>query len=69
LTRYTSPSAINAKIVRAAQFAMLAFCHYDGELDGVLGPAMRKALERIKGRKVTGAITPETLNALRNTAQ
>lgn len=60
------------EIVRDVQFAMMAFGYYNGELDGVLGPAMRTALSEMQadyGLKITGTITPETLTALRITAR
>ncbi|MBA8906470.1 peptidoglycan hydrolase-like protein with peptidoglycan-binding domain [Aminobacter ciceronei] len=50
------------------QFAMLAFGYYNGELDGVMGPDMRAGLQRMQADyklKVTGTITPETLDALK----
>ncbi len=60
------------EIVRDVQLAMMAFGYYNGELDGVPGPAMRTALSKMQadyGLKVTGTITPETLTALRIAAQ
>lgn len=59
------------EIVRDVQFAMMAYGYYNGELDGILGPDMRVALAKMQGDynlKVTGTITPETLTALRITA-
>jgi len=60
------------EIVRQVQFAMLAFGYYNGELDGKLGPEMRKGLQQLQsdyGLKVTGTITPETLSALKIVAR
>ena len=56
------------EIVLEVQFAMLAFGYYNGELDGKFSPEMRGGLQRLQtdyGLKVTGTITPETLDALR----
>ncbi|WP_136620906.1 MULTISPECIES: His-Xaa-Ser repeat protein HxsA [Mesorhizobium] len=59
------------EIVLQVQFAMLSFGYYNGELDGKMSPAMRSGLLKMQSDynlKVTGTITPETLNALRITA-
>ncbi|MER9442242.1 peptidoglycan-binding protein [Mesorhizobium sp. M0340] len=59
------------EIVLQVQFAMLAFGYYNGELDGKMSPEMRSGLVKMQSDynlKVTGTITPETLNALRITA-
>lgn len=60
------------EIVREVQFAMLAFGYYNGEIDGVMGPDMRAGLQRLQADynlKVTGTVTPETLDALRIVAR
>ncbi|RVC20707.1 His-Xaa-Ser repeat protein HxsA, partial [Mesorhizobium sp. M7A.F.Ca.AU.002.02.1.1] len=60
------------EIVLQVQFAMLSFGYYNGELDGKMSPEMRAGLEKMQSDynlKVTGTITPETLNALRITAE
>lgn len=47
---------------------MLAFGYYNGELDGVMNGEMREGLRKLQadyGLKVTGTITPETLDSLR----
>ncbi|WP_246679039.1 peptidoglycan-binding domain-containing protein [Mesorhizobium sp. B1-1-3] len=49
---------------------MLAFGYYNGKLDGIFRPEMRASLTKLQtdyGLKVTGTITPETLDALRTT--
>jgi peptidoglycan hydrolase-like protein with peptidoglycan-binding domain len=41
--------------------------HYQGAVDGVVGPAMRAGLrefQQSRGLAVTGTITPQTLDAL-----
>lgn len=60
-----------AAIVRQVQMAMLAFGYYSGPVNGVVGVETRDALTRLQtdyGLKATGTITPQTLNALRITA-
>ncbi|ESZ20011.1 hypothetical protein X734_31660 [Mesorhizobium sp. L2C084A000] len=60
------------EIVLQVQFAMLAYGYYTGELDGTMNPEMRTGLTKLQSDynlKVTGTITPETLNALRVVAQ
>ncbi|MGX5799629.1 His-Xaa-Ser repeat protein HxsA [Bradyrhizobium sp. Arg314] len=56
------------EIVQEVQTAMLAFGYYSGEIDGQMNSELRSGLQRMQsdyGLKVTGTITPETLNALR----
>jgi peptidoglycan hydrolase-like protein with peptidoglycan-binding domain len=51
---------------------MLAYGYYSGDIDGLLGPTMKTGLQRLQGDyglKVTGTITPETLDALRISAK
>jgi His-Xaa-Ser repeat protein HxsA len=65
-------SAKFTDIVLEVQFAMLAFGYYNGELDGVFNPEMTAALTKLQsdyGLKVTGTITPETLDSLKIVAQ
>jgi len=60
------------EIVKQVQAAMLAFGYFNGEINGIVGPKTREALQRMQadyGLKVTGTITPEILNALRITAR
>jgi len=50
---------------------MIAFGYYQGAPDGIIGAGTREALSRLQadyGLKVTGTITPETLDALKITA-
>jgi His-Xaa-Ser repeat protein HxsA len=56
------------EIVREVQFAMTAFGYYQGPIDGVFGNDMRASLRKLQedyGLKVTGTITPQTLDALK----
>ncbi|WP_266064655.1 His-Xaa-Ser repeat protein HxsA [Brucella intermedia] len=59
------------EIVKQVQLAMLAYGYYTGDIDGIVGPAMRAGLQKLQsdyGLKATGTITPETLDALRISA-
>lgn len=52
------------------QISLLAAGYYDGEIDGIIGPMTRDAIERYQrdnGMAVTGTITPEVLDAFRLT--
>ncbi|WP_157217953.1 peptidoglycan-binding protein [Flavisphingomonas formosensis] len=56
-----------ASIVRRVQLALLAQGFYNGRIDGIVGPGLRKALrafQKVRGIAVTGTITPQTLDAL-----
>jgi His-Xaa-Ser repeat protein HxsA len=56
------------EIVLQVQLAMIAFGYYTGELNGTFSPEMRAGLQRLQtdyGLKVTGTITPQTLDALK----
>jgi His-Xaa-Ser repeat protein HxsA len=60
------------EVVKQVQLAMLAYGYYSGDIDGLLGPTMKTGLQRLQGDyglKVTGTITPETLDALRISAK
>ncbi len=55
-------------VVQRVQIGLLGHGDYRGSIDGHVGPAMRKALRKFQtthGLKVTGTITPQTLDALR----
>lgn len=81
--RATPPSAEGSKplsgrselfnsIVRRVQLGLLAYGYYDGPINGVVGPQMRKSLKQFQGAfhmPQTGTITPEVLDALKVSAQ
>ncbi|OYR16807.1 putative peptidoglycan binding domain protein [Brucella rhizosphaerae] len=51
---------------------MLAYGYYSGQIDGVLGSTSKAGLQRLQadyGLKVTGTVTPETLDALKISAR
>jgi hypothetical protein len=53
--------------VSAAQEQLSRAGYYDGEIDGVLGPQTRRAIERYQrrhGQRVTGELTTRTLQTL-----
>lgn len=53
--------------VKQVQRGLKAYGYYDGEIDGVVGPKTKAALEWFQSYfalKVTGTITPEVLKAL-----
>ena len=59
-------------IVRRVQLGLLAYGYYEGTIDGVVGPGMKTSLRRFQTDfklPVTGTITPETLDALKITAE
>jgi His-Xaa-Ser repeat protein HxsA len=59
-------------IVRRVQLGLLAYGYYDGPINGVVGPQMRKALKQFQTAfhmSATGTITPEVLDALKVSAQ
>ncbi|MBB5719948.1 His-Xaa-Ser repeat protein HxsA [Stakelama sediminis] len=56
-----------AAIVRKVEIALLGRGFYNGAIDGMVGPKLRAALsafQKEQGLSITGAITPETLDAL-----
>ncbi|WP_271898485.1 His-Xaa-Ser repeat protein HxsA [Candidatus Phyllobacterium onerii] len=60
------------EIVEEVQFAMMAFGYYQGPIDGVFGNELRASLRKMQedyGLKVTGTITPQTLDALKIVAR
>jgi His-Xaa-Ser repeat protein HxsA len=81
--RATPPSADGPKplsgrselfnsIVRRVQLGLLAYGYYEGPINGVVGPQMRKALKQFQASfhmPQTGTITPEVLDALKVSAQ
>lgn len=55
-------------ITKQVQLALFAYGYYKGEVDGVVGPGTKEALTKMQadyGLKVTGTITPQTLDALK----
>ena len=59
-------------IVRRVQLGLLAYGYYEGAIDGVVGASMKASLRRFQTDfklPVTGTITPQTLDALRITAE
>lgn len=57
-----------AAIVRRVQIGLLGHGSYLGAIDGHVGPSTRAALrqfQKVHNLKVTGTITPQTLDALR----
>ena len=69
-----SPSIRRHHIRRGAcvQLGLLAYGYYDGPINGVVGPQMKKALKQFQASfhmKETGTITPEVLDALKVSAQ
>lgn len=70
LTLYGSSAAAEEPFtakVKQVQKGLKAFGYYGGEIDGVVGPATKAALESFQGYfglKVTGTITPEVLKTL-----
>ena len=60
------------KIVQQVQLALYAYGYYTGQIDGIVGTETRAALSKMQsdyGLKITGTVTPETLNALTITAR
>ena len=60
------------EIARQVQLGLYSWGYYFGEIDGVVGPATRKAISEMQtdwGFKVTGTITPEVLDALKIVAE
>lgn len=54
--------------VKVLQLALQVYGYYTGSIDGVVGPDTRVAISKMQadyGLKVTGTVTPETLNALK----
>ncbi|MCB1099386.1 MAG: His-Xaa-Ser repeat protein HxsA [Verrucomicrobiae bacterium] len=66
-----APSATQIRTtIMQVQISLLAAGYYDGEIDGIIGPMTRDAIERYQrdnGMAVTGTITPEVLDAFRLT--
>jgi len=59
-------------VVRRVQLGLLAYGYYDGPINGVVGPEMKKALKAFQAAfhmPQTGTITPEVLDALKVSAQ
>jgi His-Xaa-Ser repeat protein HxsA len=68
----TGRSELFNSIVRRVQLGLLAYGYYDGPINGVVGPQMKKALKQFQASfhmKETGTITPEVLDALKVSAQ
>lgn len=60
------------RIVMQVQTALAAFGYYSGTIDGRVGPSTRTALSAMQsdyGLKITGTVTPQTLDALRIVAE
>lgn len=60
------------RIVMQVQTALAAYGYYSGTVDGRVGPSTRAALSSMQsdyGLKVTGTVTPQTLDALRIVAE
>jgi His-Xaa-Ser repeat protein HxsA len=70
--RLSGRSELFNSIVRRVQLGLLAYGYYDGPINGVVGPHMRKALKQFQAAfhmPSTGTITPEVLDALKVSAQ
>jgi hypothetical protein len=64
---YGSSDQSAGSTVAAAQQQLARRGYYRGEIDGVIGPQTRRAIARYQsshGLEVTGALTPDTLEAL-----
>ena len=64
---YSDESAGSAVAVAQEQLARQGY--YRGEIDGIIGPQTRRAIARYQsshGLEVTGALTPDTLQALQS---
>ena len=62
-----STDARARSVVAQAQTGLYAYGYYHGPIDGIVGAGTREALRRMQADwnlKVTGTITPETLDAL-----
>jgi len=61
-----------SEIVKQVQMALLAYGYYSGQIDGLVGPGTRTAIQSYQtdvGLRVTGTVTPQLLDSLRILAQ
>lgn len=65
----SEPSGSQVRLVlMRVQISLMAAGYYEGDIDGLMGPMTRSALERYQrasGFAVTGTVTPEVLDAFR----
>ncbi len=60
------------EIARQVQTALYTYGYYSGAIDGLVGPGTKAALAKFQedwNLKITGTITPETLDALKISAR